>query len=380
MELTTLDRISSAEEAGRFRDQSEDVISSSSPVDRNAKNRRTQQVICTGAAPGILSAASGAFMMTQDKAKVFRLFDALSQEVLWMCDSRKALKLIEYCHMSNKIVAFVSVCRKPKIKGYQLAVWDLNRGNVLLLPKVRQLLTVQCINQAGTRMIVSEGWKHCTMFDMDIGSKLFRFQLNSMYAHDACCFTHDDSKVAVACIMLNTEHFALGVWEVAPTSNLLNTLSVDLKSPLGDPRIASSFNSQMLAVAFVSEIIIVDLSSGGHSVLPVATKAWCSICFGCDDSCVVTLCRGGCCGALVAVYRIADGGTVFHVPLRTYRAEFGCLLCSNASKIFLAVGDDDFATVAYVFDYATGTLLQQSSGYDHYVARMYVPEPVMILM
>jgi hypothetical protein len=111
--------------AKRSRDENEDAISSSSsvaslssPVNRNTKNRRTQQVICTGTAPGILTTASGTFMMTQDRDNVFRLFDAVSQEVLWMCDSRNELELIEYRPDSTRIVAYLWVREPETVRAY----------------------------------------------------------------------------------------------------------------------------------------------------------------------------------------------------------------------------------------------------------------------
>jgi WD40 repeat protein len=216
MELPTYDSTGGSEKGKRLRDQSEDVIALSSPVDSNIKNRRTQQDICTGTAPGILSSASGAFMMTQDRDNVFRLFDALSQEVLWMCGSRKELELIEYCPVSNKIVARATVFEPETAKTCQLAVWDLNTGNMLLLPKATQRLIVRCINHAGTRITVSEGSEYCRIWDMDSGSELFRFQLNAMYSSMACCFARDDSKVAIVGHTSGGTVIVIDVWEVAP--------------------------------------------------------------------------------------------------------------------------------------------------------------------
>jgi hypothetical protein len=378
MELTTLDKISSAEEAGRFRDQSEDVISSSSPVDRNAKNRRTQQVICTGAAPGILSSASGAFMMTQDKDNVFRLFDALSQEVLWMCDSRKELVLKAYSPMSNKIVALVTVGGPETAKGYQLALWDLSMGNVLLLTKVTQILIVHCFNHGGTRIIVSKGSEHFMMLDMDSGSELFRFQLNLIYAQIACCFTHDDSKVAIVSHPLSGTNFAVDIWEVAPRLGL-QMFSRNVKSPGLIRKVTSSFNSQMIAIAAGGNIVIMDLSSANHSLLSETSEPWYRICFGCDDSCIVALSLDGGSKSL-GVYRIADSVALFRIPLRFCIAVFGGTLFASASKIYLTVLDGDLRSIVYVFDYTTGAKLQQSSVYDYPIAQLFVREPVMILM
>jgi hypothetical protein len=379
MELTTNDSISGSEKAKRFRDQSEDVISSSSPVDRNIKNRRTQHVICTGTAPGILSAASGAFMMTQDKDNVIRLFDALSQEVLWMCDSRKELELIEYCPVSNKILARVTVLEPETAKAYQLAVWDLNTGNMLLLPKATQRLIAHCINHAGTRIIVSsEGCEHCTMLDMVSGSEMFRFQLNSMYAHDACCFTHDDSKVAIVSHTRSGTNFAIDIWEVALRLGL-QMFSRNVKSLGLVKQVISSFNSQMIAVVDGGKVVIVDLSAGSHSLLSGTVEYWYRICFACDDSCIVALSMyDG--SQSVGVYRIVDSVTLFHIPLRLHITDIGVILFATSSKIYLTVREGGARSIVYAFDYATGAMLQQSSFYEYPLAQLYVPEPKMILM
>jgi hypothetical protein len=201
-----------AEKGKRLRDQREDVISSLPPDDRNTKNRRTQQVICTGTAPGILSSVSGAFMITQDNENVFRLFHALSQEVLWVCDSRKELELIEYCPVSNRIVAYVTVPETKTAKACQLAVWDLSTGKVLLLPGAEgpRQQVVLCINRAGTRIIVSE-YSNAAMLDIETGSELLQFQFSSGCSVMACCFTHDDSKVAIVSHIPSVKNCAIDI-------------------------------------------------------------------------------------------------------------------------------------------------------------------------
>jgi WD40 repeat protein len=317
MELTTNDRISGSEKAKRFRDQSEDVISSSSPVASYSMNRRTQQVICTGTAPGILTSASGAFMMTQDKDNVFRLFDALSQEVLWMCDSRKELELIEYCPVSNKILARVTVLEPETAKAYQLAVWDLNTGNMLLLPKATQRLIVRCINHAGTRIIVSEGSEYYRIWDMDSGSELFRFQLNAMYSSMACCFARDDSKVAIVGHTLGGTNIVIDIWEVAPRLGH-QMFSTNVKSSSLICQVTSSCNNKVFAMATYHDIFVVDLSSANVSKLLVTAEFWYGICFGCDDCCIVAL--SFCGSQALGVYRIADSVTLFRVPVQFYRA------------------------------------------------------------
>jgi hypothetical protein len=381
MELTTYDSTGGSEKGKRLRDQSEDVIALSSPVDSNIKNRRTQQVIGTSTAPGMLSSASGAFMMTQDKDKVFRLVDALSQEVLWMCDSRKELELIEYYLVSDRIVACVCVPEPETAKAYQLAVWDLNTGNVLFVPTATRQQMVQCINHAGTRIIVSEEFESLTMLDMEAGTELLRFQLSSECTVIACCFTHDDSKVAIVSRTLCLTEFAIDVWEVAPTVGLL-MFSTKGKSPALISQVISSFNSQILAVLVVRGISLVDSSTGNHSLLSVTAESWYSICFGCDDSCNVALSFDDCSISL-GVYRIADCITLFRVPVQfrvPCRADIGRILFATSSKIYLTVLERHRRSMLYVFDFATGAKLQQSGAYEYPVARLYVPEPQMILM
>jgi WD40 repeat protein len=378
MELTTNDWITGSEKGKRLRDQSEDVISSSSPVDRNSRSRRTQQVICTGTAPGILSSASGAFMMTQDGDNVFRLFDALSQDVLWMCDSRKELELIEYCPVSNRIVAYVTVPKPQLTEGCQLAVWDLNTGNVLFVPKATRQQIVRCINHGGTRSIVSEGYEQLTMLDIEAGSELVRFQLSSGRAIVGCCFTHDDNKVALVRHTLRVTDFTIDIWEVAPRLGL-QIFSQNVKSPALIRPPTSSCNNKMFAVATDREIFVVDLSAGSHLLLSVTAEFWYSICFGCDDSCIVALGLDGGSRSL-GVYRIADSVTLFRISLRFRTTVFGGIIFATASKIYLTVLDGDLRSIVYVFDYTTGAKLQQSSVYDYPIAQLFVREPVMILM
>jgi hypothetical protein len=372
--------------AKRSRDENEDAISSSSsvaslssPVNRNTKNRRTQQVICTGTAPGILTTASGTFMMTQDRDNVFRLFDAVSQEVLWMCDSRKELELIEYSPVSNRIVAYMMGREPESGKAYfRLAVWDLNTGNVLFVPKGTRHQTVRCINHVGTRIIVSEGFETLAMLDLDTGSELLRFRLTSVCAIIGCCFTHDDSKVAIVRHIQSVTDFAIDVWEVAPRLGF-QIFSRNVKSPalIGPP--TSSCSNEMFAVATDREIFVGDLISAKYALLSVTADFWYSICFGCDDSCIVALSlEGGSRG--LGVYRIADSVTLFRVSLQFCRADAGRILFATSSKIYLTVLEGDNRSIVYVFDYATGAKLQQSGVYKYPRTQLYVAEPEMILM
>jgi hypothetical protein len=376
---------SSSKKAKRTRDESENFISSSSsaaslssPAGSNSKNRRTQQAICTSTAPGILSSASGAFMMTQDRDNVFRLFDALSQEVLWMCGSRKELELIEYCPVSNKIVARATVFEPETAKTCQLAVWDLNTGNMLLLPKATQRLIVRCINHAGTRITVSEGSEYYRIWDMDSGSELFRFQLNAMYSSMACCFARDDSKVAIVGHTLGGTNIVIDIWEVAPRLGH-QMFSTNVKSSGLICQVTSSCNNKVFAMATYHDIFVVDLSSANVSKLLVTAEFWYGICFGCDDSCIVTLSLDDGSQAL-GVYRIADSVTLFRVPVQFYRANFGRILVAVSSKIYLIVREGGPRRTVCVFDYATGAKLQQSSVFKYPLAQLYVPEPEMILM
>jgi hypothetical protein len=380
MELTTNDWITGSEKGKRLRDQSEDVISSSSPVDRNSRSRRTQQVICTGTAPGILSSASGAFMMTQDKNKVFRLFDALSQEVLWMCDSRKELEMIEYCPVSDRIVACVSVPEPETTKACQQAIWDLNTGKVLLLPEAadRRHQAVLCINRAGTRIIVAQGYPNPVMLDTETGSELLRFQLNSGSSVMACCFTHDNSKVAIVSHTLSVKNYAVDIWEVAPWLGLL-MFSRNVISPGPIWQVTSSFNSQMIAFVAGGKIVVMELSMGSHLLLSVTAEVWYGICFGCDDSCIVAVGLDGGSKSL-GVYRIADSVALFRVPLQFSTDIIWGELFAISSKIYLAVRDTGMRSTVSVLDYATGATLQQSIVYKYPVAQLYVPEPEMILM
>jgi WD40 repeat protein len=372
--------------AKRSRDENEDAISSSSsvaslssPVNRNTKNRRTQQVICTGTAPGILTTASGTFMMTQDRDNVFRLFDAVSQEVLWMCDSHKELELKAYCPVSNKIVAYMSVPKTERAKACQLAVWDLNTGKVLLLPAAadRRHQALLCINRVGTRIIVTEQLNPA-MMDLEARSELLRFQLSSGCVVVACCFTRDGSKVAVVSSLPSVTNFAFDVWEGAPTLGL-PIFSRNVKSPELIRLPTSSFNSQMIAVVAGGKIVVMDLSADSHLLLPMTAVFWYSICFGCDDNCIVALRSGGGTEAL-GVYRISDSVTLFRVPLKFNGADIGRKLFATSSKIYLAVGEGGTHSIVCVFDYATGAKLQQSSVYKYPRAQLYVPEPEMILM
>jgi hypothetical protein len=367
--------------AERSSNESDVPISSSvsltSSTTTSSNPRRTQQVFRTGTAPGVLTSASGTFMITQDTDKVFRLFDALSREVLWVCDSRKELYLNAYCHMSNKIVAHVTVTEHGAPTAYELAVWDLNTGKILLLLEAgdrRQ--RVHCIDRTGTRIIVSQGYNDAAMLDMETGSKLFQLHLNPWWLWTAFHFTRDDSRVAIASRLPNSD-LVLAVWE-APAIIFLHTVTEDLIVPTHVKQVTSSVNNEMFAIATSRDIVMVDMITDISSVLSVPTNCWYSLCFGCDDTCIVAV-GWDVITTHLGVFRIVDSAIRFWVPLPFAVMTEGSL-CATASKIYLTGTEDGSRNIAYVFDYATGATLQQSSAYDYPIARMYVPEPLMILM
>jgi hypothetical protein len=236
---------------------------------------------------------------------------------------------------------------------------------------------VECINRAGTRIIVSEGFETVTMWDTETGSELLRFQLNSGCSVMACCFTHDDCKVAIVSHTLSEKNCAIDVWEVAPRLGFL-MFSRNVKSRGLVRQVTSSFSSQMIAVVAGGKVVIVDLSVGSHLLVSVTAEYWNSICFGCDDSCIVALSlEDG--SQVVGVYRIADSVTLYRVPLQLL-ADVGSILVAASSKLYLNILDVHMRSIVYVFDYATGATLQQSIVYKYPVAKLYVAEPEMILM
>jgi hypothetical protein len=110
------------------------------------------------------------------------------------------------------------------------------------------------------------------MRDTYTGSELRRYHSNSGCAAVACCFTHDDSKVAIVSMSLSAKSFAIDVWEVALTLSLSPVFSTCSKLSAVVTQVTSSFDEQMLDVAAGCKIVIVDLRLGSHSLLSVTTK------------------------------------------------------------------------------------------------------------
>jgi WD40 repeat protein len=334
-------------------------------------------------APRDLIPSCGAFVMTQDDEYRFRLYDANSQEVLWVCHSRKEFALMGYCPMSKKIVGMIRSNRDGMDVFRDLAVWNLNTGNIILLSdeSVHGLHISFSVSRAGTRLLAILSTT-IMMWDLDSGRELIRCYARYTFGEpDACCFTTDDTKAIVVCKSLdedNNKKCRLVVFDVGEPQSA-RSLSEDLKLPAKVGQIVSSFSSQMLAVASHTEIVLVDLRTETSVSLGATARSWYSICFGYDDMCIVALGFHDD-GAHLSAYRINDGSTVFRVPMDFKSAYYSAVLkCSPSTHIFVSVRDADGRTTVRMLD-GEGAVLQQSDVYNYIVADLYLSDPVAILL
>jgi WD40 repeat protein len=369
----------------RSRDESADANSDTQITAKsNHRSKRRPQVakrvFSSRTAPSGLVPSSGAFMMTQDREGRYRLYDAITQEVLWVCHSRKEVKLRKYCPTSNKIVGKTRDLKGENVLAEQLVVWHLNTGRLMHLADwSRRGLIWTCVNNAGSRLITKDNKSAMTMWDLDTGSELDKFQLGSFGTPTICCFTTDDSKVIVIVRSPATEN-TYAVVDVVELKSA-RTVSKDLELSATARQVVSSFNSQMFAVVTCKEIVVVDLNKENISCRLIAEQEWLCVCFGYDDVCIVALGQHHD-GTYIDVYRIADDVAVFRIPWNFKFPYAWAMQCYPSPYIFLATMDADGHTV-YVFDYTTGAKLQQSDVYHHrtvHTVRMLVPQPTTILL
>jgi WD40 repeat protein len=363
----------------RSRDESggANVATEGAPKSERSTKRRTpllERVHSSRTAPWGLVPTSGAFMMTQDDDGRYRLYDAISQEILWKCRSRKEVKFLNYSPASNKIVGETRDFQGKKFDADQVVVWNLNTGSLMLLSDWSThgtLLTY--FNTEGTNLITMDCF--CVaLWDLHTGNELTQIELGSYGSPIECCFTTDDSNVIIAAASSENECL-LAVFDIdGPTS--ARSLSPDLKLSEEIRQIVSSFNSRMLAVVSVDEIVVVDLNT--EAILLSWSVTLSSVCFGYDDMCVIALGLRGTAGHIVAC-RIADGTAVFRIPW-DLKSAYACRMqCSPSSNIFLKSWDANGHTVD-VLDYKTGAILQRSYVYNHLIVDMYVARPTMILL
>jgi WD40 repeat protein len=360
------------------RDESGDA-SPNTQITRKSNHRskrRTPQakrVFSSRTAPSGLVPPSGAFMMTQDREGRYRLYDAISEEVLWVCKSYREVGLLEYCPTSNKIVGKTRDLQGENVRADQLVVCNLNTGSLMHLADWSRRGWIEtCVNTVGSRLITEDSRYAITMWDLDTGSELEEFQLSSLGTPITYRFTTDDSKAIVTVRSPANENTYAVIDVVART--VLKYL--DMSATISE--VVSSFNSQMLAVVTSKEIVVVDLNKENISCRMVAEQQWLCVCFGYDDVCIVALGRHHD-GAYIDVYRIADGVAVFRIPWNFKFPYAWAMQCSPSPCIFVTTMDADGHTV-YVFDYTTGAKLQQSDVYHHCTVRMFVPQPTTILL
>jgi WD40 repeat protein len=366
----------------RSRDESADASPDTqiTAKSNHRSKRRThvaKRVFSSRTAPSGLVPSSGAFMMTQDMEGTYRLYDAISQEVLWMCHSRKEVELLKYCPASNKIVGKTRDLKGENVRADQLVVWNLNTGRLMHLADwSRRILIWIDVNNAGSRLITQDSKCAMTMWDLDNGSQLDEFQLNSFGIPVACCFTTDDNKVIIIARSPGNENTYVVIDVVDPKS--AGTVSKYLEVSATVPEVVSSFNSQMLAVVTSSEIAVVDLNRENVIRQMVAELKWLCACFGYDDMCIVAL-GVSLDGGHIGVYRITDGVAVVRIPWNFKLPYAWTMQCSPSSCIFLTTMNAD-GHIVYVFDYTTGATLHRSDIYHHDTACMCVSQPITILL